>query len=136
MTPGSSPLSCRPQGPKTIGGRSRAEIAAAPDRGSLGTGPAQDVWDTFGGLMRENGSATARSNPATRQTIIALALAGVLPCAALVRPEVVPREIVVLGLIAWMGIFVAVWRSLATDQRCVRNRLRDGAAAQRTVSRS
>jgi hypothetical protein len=63
--------------------------------------------------MREGGSATARTNPVTRHMVLALALAGALPCAALVWPDLVPREIVVLGLTAWMGIFVVAWRSLA-----------------------
>jgi hypothetical protein len=49
-----------------------------------------------------------------RRLIIALALASALPVGALVRPDAVPREIVVLALMAWAGIFVVALNATRT----------------------
>jgi hypothetical protein len=52
------------------------------------------------------GRPSDRRTSQGRHMVIALALASLLPCAALLRPEAFPREVVVLALIAWLGIFV------------------------------
>jgi hypothetical protein len=63
-----------------------------------------------------------RGKPGERSTgrnlILALALASALPCAALAWPGAVPRQIVVLSLVAWAGIFaVALWSAWVEDRR-------------------
>ena len=45
--------------------------------------------------------------------MMALALGSLLPCAALLWPDAMPREIVVLALMGWAGIFVVALLSSA-----------------------
>ena len=82
-------------------------VAAHPDRmRGFGSGTADEREELAAGLRGEIAGGRRR-----RYSIVALALASVLPCAALLWPDAVPREIVVLALLAWAGIFVVALAS-------------------------